>query len=122
MTSVNLPANDIPWQEKNGRLLALINERKFDDALEAGQELLDYVDKKYKKDAKEKATAYNNVGMAFLFARRFNLAEECFQEALAMRKRLFGHNHNEVAVVLLNMVQLYKVQAQEILAVNLVET
>ncbi len=122
MNNADLPANDISWHEKNGRLLTLINERKLDEALEAGQELLDYVDKKYKKDAREKATAYNNAGMAFLIARRFNLAEECFREALAMRKRLFGENHNEVAVVLLNMVWLYKVQAQEILAVNIVET
>lgn len=39
-----------------------------------------------------------------------------------MRKRIFGENHNEVAVILLNLVQLYKVQAQEIMAVNWVET
>lgn len=109
---------DSDWQEKNSRLVALVNARKVDEALEVGHELLHYVDKKHKKDAREKATTYNNIGMAFLLAREYALAEECFREALAMRKRLFGDNHNEVAVILLNLVQLYKVQAQEILSVN----
>jgi tetratricopeptide (TPR) repeat protein len=110
------------WREKNGELLALINARKVDEALIVGQELLDYVDRKYKKDSREKATTYNNMGMVFLLSREYSLAEQCFHNALDMRKRIFGENHNEVAIILMNLAQLYKVQAQEILAVNRVET
>jgi tetratricopeptide (TPR) repeat protein len=114
--------NAYNWQEKNRQLVALINDRQLEEAIELGQEMLDYVDRKYRKDAKEKATTYNNVGMVFLLNRDFSLAEECFQNALAMRKRIFGDNHNEVAVILLNLVQLYRVQAEEIMLANRVQT
>jgi tetratricopeptide (TPR) repeat protein len=113
---------DLDWQEKNDRLVSLINNKQLEDATVLGQELLDYVDRKYKGDAREKATTYNNVGMVFLMTRDYDVAEKCFQEALEMRKRIFGEIHNEVAVILLNLVQLYKMQAQEILLLNRVET
>ncbi len=109
------------WQERNRKLVALINARRIDEALVVGQELLDFVERKFKKDKPEKATTYNNMGMAFLLAKDYPLAEQCFHTALDMRKRLFGENHNEVAVILMNLVQLYKVQAQEIMAANRVE-
>jgi tetratricopeptide (TPR) repeat protein len=114
--------NAYNWQEKNRQLVALINDRQLEEAIELGQEMLDYVDRKYRKDAKEKATTYNNVGMVFLLNRDFSLAEECFHNALAMRKRIFGDNHNEVAIILLNLVQLYRVQAEEIMLANRVQT
>lgn len=110
------------WQEKNRQLVALINERQVEQAIELGQEMLDYVDRRYRKDAKEKATTYNNVGMVFLLNREYGLAEECFHSALAMRKRIFGENHNEVAVILLNLVHLYRLQAEEIMLANKVQT
>jgi tetratricopeptide (TPR) repeat protein len=110
------------WQEKNKQLVALINARQVEQAIELGQEMLDYVDRKYRKDAKEKATTHNNVGMVFLLNRDYGLAEECFHSALAMRRRIFGDNHNEVAVILLNLVQLYRVQAEEIMLANKVQT
>jgi len=113
---------EFDWEEKNRELIALIRTRKVDEAVKLGQELLDYVDRKYKKDSREKATTYNNMGMAFLLAKEYALARECFEQALEMRKRIFGENHNEVAVILLNLSQLYRVQAQEIMALNRVET
>ncbi len=109
------------WQEKNREFTALINARKIDAALVMGQELLDYVETKYKKDAPEKATTYNNMGMAFLLSKEYSLAEDCFHRALDMRRRLFGENHNEVAVILMNLVQLYTMEAREIVAVNRIE-
>ena len=109
------------WQEKNAELVELINARKMEAAQVLGQELLDYVDKKYRKDSREKATTYNNMGMVFLLTQQYELAEECFFPALNMRKRIFGDNHNEVAVILMNLVQLYKTQALAILAANRVE-
>jgi len=113
---------DFNWHEKNRELVSLINAGKVNEAMPLGQELLEYVDRKYRRDAKEKATTYNNMGMVFLLARDYSLAEKCFNEALEMRKRLFGEKHNEVAVILLNLVQLYKAQAQEILLANRLET
>lgn len=112
---------DFDWKENNARLVALIQERKIDEALALGQEMVDYVDKMYRKDHPEKATTYNNMGMIFLLARDYGLAETCFQEALAMRRRIFGREHNEVAVILLNLVQLYKVQAEAIMYLNRVQ-
>ena len=103
------------WREKNQELVGLIRARKLEEALDLGQELVDYVDKKYKKDSKEKATSYNNMGMVFMLTRDYGLAETCFREALAMRRRLLGDESDEVAVVFLNLAQLYKVQAEEIM-------
>ena len=114
--------DDTEWQEENRKLLSLINARKVEEAVALGQELMEYVDKRYKKDSKEKATSYNNAGMAFLLNREYSIADECFRHALEMRKRIFGREHNEVAVILLNLAQLYRVQAQEIMMANKVET
>lgn len=54
----------------------LINARKVEEALAVGRELMDYVNRKYKKGTREKATTYNNMGMAFLLSREYSLAEE----------------------------------------------
>ena len=110
------------WQEKNAELVALINENKIDAAIAAGQGMVDYVDRAHRRDTPEKATTYNNMGMVFMLAKDYELADECFRQALSMRKRIFGKDHNEVAVILLNLVQLYKIQAEGIFAANRVET
>lgn len=109
---------EVLWQERNSELVALINERKIDGAMERAQELVEFVDKKFRGDTKEKATTYNNMGMVFFLARDFDMAEECFHDALNMRRRLFGDVHNEVAVILLNLAELYRTQAQEIFRAN----
>jgi hypothetical protein len=41
---------------------------------------------------------------------------------VAICKWLFGDNHSEVALMMLNLSQLYKAQTQEIMAANRVET
>lgn len=110
------------WRRMNSELVGLINERKVAEASTLGQSLVEFVDRHYRKDAPEKATSYNNQGMVFLLLKEYDLALQCFQDALAMRRRLFGNDHNEVALVLLNISQLYKVQAREIMKENLVET
>ncbi len=114
--------DEFNWQEKNREFTTLLNARKIDEALALGQTLMDYVDRRYPRDAREKATTYNNMGMAFLLSREYPLAEQCLRSALDMRRRMLGDNHNEVAVILLNLVELYKVQAQEIMSFNRVET
>lgn len=110
------------WKEKNRALIDTINSGDIAAALELGQKLVEHVDRVYRKDAKEKATTYNNMGMVFMMNRDYDLADECFHDALAMRKRLFGSDHNEVGVVLLNLAELYRRQASEILTTNKVET
>ena len=114
--------NPFNWQEKNQELVALIRARKAEEAVELGKELVEYVDRAFKKkDAAEKATSYNNMGMALMLAQDYELSETCFRQALAMRKRLFGEDHNEVAVIMMNLSHLYRIQAQEIMMVNRVE-
>ena len=112
---------EVRWKEQNQALVALINARKVDEALVLGQEMVEFVDRHYRRDTPPKATTYNNMGMVFLLTRDYELAEQSFREALAMRRRIFGADHNEVALVLMNMVQLYKTQAQEILHANRLE-
>ncbi|MBN2283122.1 MAG: tetratricopeptide repeat protein [Deltaproteobacteria bacterium] len=109
------------WQEKNAALIELINGRRIREALEAGKEMVEFVDREFKGDAREKATTYNNMGMIFLLSRDYDLAEEAFHDALNMRKRIYGDLHKEVAVILLNLVELYRTQAREILELNPVE-
>jgi len=48
--------------------LALINDGNVDEAMVLSQELLEFVDKTYRKDARRKATTYNNMGMVFLYS------------------------------------------------------
>jgi|GEM_PF-1856815 len=115
-------APDFEWKEKNSELIAAINKPDLDKALALGQELVEYVDRVFRKDNPQKATTYNNMGMVFMMKGDYELAEECFRDALAMRKRIFGKDHNEVAVILLNMAELYRIQAREIMGKNRVET
>jgi Flp pilus assembly protein TadD len=112
------PDKTFNWQEKNSELVSLINNGDLKRAIPLARELVEFADRKYSRDSVEKATSYNNMGMVCLLARDYSLAETCFRDALSMRQRLFGNNHNEVAVVMLNLVELYKVQAQEIFAEN----
>jgi tetratricopeptide (TPR) repeat protein len=106
---------DLDWNEKNKAVVALINAGRIDEALAPAQELVAYVDRRFRRDSKKKATTYNNMGMVFMLSGDYDLAEECFRDALAMRKRLFGKDHQEVAVILLNMAHLYKLMAGKIL-------
>lgn len=110
------------WQAKNRELVTLIQERKITEAVALAEQIVEYMDRKHRKDAKEKATAHNNLGMALMLNQDYNLAEECFRSALAMRRRLFGDSHNEVALILLNLARLYQIQANEIMMENRVET
>jgi tetratricopeptide (TPR) repeat protein len=104
------------WQEENKILIGLMQSGKLEEAMEQAHKLLDYVDKKYgKKDHPERATTYNNMGMVLMMQKMYDLAEEALRDALGMRRRIFGPDHREVAVVLLNLVQLYKMQANDIL-------
>lgn len=110
------------WEKKNAELVALINAKKIDAAVELGQQIVGEVDRTFRRDAPEKATTYNNMGMVFMMAKDYELAEASFRQALEMRRRIYGKDHNEVGVILLNMVQLYKTQAEEIFMSNRVET
>lgn len=109
-------AEKFDWQKENQALVALIRAGDTEKAMDAAQKLLDYVDRKFAKDAPEKATTYNNMGMVLMMQGDFDLAKDCFSEALDMRKRLFGPENREVALVMMNLSQLYKIQAQQILA------
>ena len=109
---------DTTWNEDNQRLIALIRERRIEDAAELGGDLVAFAEKYYPRESKERATSYNNMGLALMMAGDYALAEECFRDALGIRLALFGPEHNQVAVVFLNLAQLYKVQAQGILRKN----
>ena len=111
-------SKQVDWKEENQALVDLIRGGKAEEAMEAGQKLMDFVDRKFSKDAPEKATTYNNMGMVLMMHGEHELAEECFREALGMRQRLFGHDHRDVALVMMNLAQLYKIRAQQILALH----
>ncbi|MFP4475610.1 MAG: tetratricopeptide repeat protein [Desulfatibacillaceae bacterium] len=105
------------WDEENKKLIGLMQAGNLDEALDQAHKLLDHVDAKYgKKDHPEKATTYNNMGMVLMMKGMWDLADEAFRDALEMRKKIYGREHREVAVIYLNMTQLYKLQAQQILA------
>ncbi len=108
----------IEWKEENQALVALIRAGKTDEAMDAGQKMMDFVDRKFSKDTPEKATTYNNMGMVLMMHGDHGLAEECFREALSMRQKIFGPENREVALVMMNMAQLYKIMAQQILALH----
>ena len=105
----------VDWKMENTRLVSLIRDGNVEEAREAAQKLLEWVEKKFSKDAPEKATTYNNMGMVLMMDEDYDLADDCFREALAMRKRIYGPQHQEVALVLMNLIQLYKQQARDIL-------
>jgi uncharacterized protein HemY len=115
------PKQQWTWREKNDELVALIRGNRIEDAIELGQTIVDWVDRTFRKDAPEKATTYSNMGMAYMIGDDYELADKCFREALEMRRRIFGKDHNEVGVILMNMARLYKIQADRIFVANRVE-
>jgi tetratricopeptide (TPR) repeat protein len=106
---------DMDWKGRNRELADIIKAGDIAKARELAQELLEYAERRFPKDAPEKASACNNMGMALMMDREYELADECFREALDMRKRILGPRHREVALVCLNLVELYRLQAQSIL-------
>jgi tetratricopeptide (TPR) repeat protein len=121
-SSAQIPSKQGDWKEKNNELVGLIRNNRIDEAIELGQAIVDWVEKTYRKDAPEKATTYNNMGIAHMVAEEYDLADKCFREALEMRKRIFGEDHSEVGGILLNLARLYKIQADRIFTANQVET
>ncbi|MEW5733927.1 MAG: tetratricopeptide repeat protein [Thermodesulfobacteriota bacterium] len=105
----------LDWQERNRALVAAIREGRAEEARDMAEALVAHVEERYTRDAPERATTYNNMGMVLLMEKDFELAEECFREAVAMRRRLFGAQHKEVALIYLNLIELYKHMAREIL-------
>ncbi|MDI6797102.1 MAG: tetratricopeptide repeat protein [Desulfatibacillaceae bacterium] len=107
---------ELDWKKKTQALLYLIRTGKKDEAIDLATELVEFVEERFPKDAPEKATTYNNMGMVLMLEHDWDLADECFREALAMRRRLFGDMHKEVALTYMNLIELYKQRAYEILS------
>ena len=103
------------WHEKNQALIALLKENRAPEARDLAQEILELAEGRLSRSAPETATSYCNMGMLLLLDKDYELAEECFREALALRKKIFGPSHKEVAVIYMNLIELYKQMAQAIL-------
>ncbi|MBI5843686.1 MAG: tetratricopeptide repeat protein [Deltaproteobacteria bacterium] len=103
------------WREKNEALVAAMKEGRISDAREAAQELLELAESKLSRNDPETATSYCNMGMVLLVEKEHELAEECFREALALRRKIFGPDHKETALIYLNLIELYRQMAQAVL-------
>lgn len=103
------------WREKNEALVAAMKEGRLEEARETAQELLEFAESKLSRNDPETATSYCNMGMVLLVEKEHLLAEECFREALALRRKIFGPDHKETALLYLNLIELYKQMAQAIL-------
>lgn len=106
---------DEKWSEDNQKLVALIKEKKVEEAQKTGEAMLAYLEKKKLMDGPEAGTTYNNLGTIYMYTGAFGKSQAHLLKALKLRAGLFGENSLEVAAVWINLSQLYKLQAQRII-------
>ena len=109
---------DPKWAKENQRLVSLLKEKKADKALEKARGMLDYLKKQHLSDSQEAATTHNNLGMIHLSKGQFDKAEDHLLKALNLRTTIFGKKSLEVAIIWLNLSQLYKLQAEYIIKLH----
>jgi tetratricopeptide (TPR) repeat protein len=106
--------NDEVWNADNQALVALVKDKKNDEALAKAESMMFYLIGKNLMDGPEAATTYNNLGMIYVSTGKLDKGLESLTKALELRRKIFTDNSIEVAIVWQNLAELYKVQAQSI--------
>lgn len=102
------------WEELNREVVTLTNDNKMDEALATGLELFRTSKKCFGKKHRHTVTALNNLGTIHTMRKEFSEAESYLLAALQMSEKVSGEMSIEVAVVNMNLANLYSVKAKTI--------
>ncbi len=103
---------DAQWQKMNDEVIALIQKKDMDKALEKSQEIVKFLEDKGLGKGPEAATTFNNLGMIYLQKSNLGMASQYLTNALTLRTEIFGENHPDTAVVLKNLSYLNQLMSQ----------
>jgi tetratricopeptide (TPR) repeat protein len=102
-----LPQVDAEWLKRNQALVGLLNEKKYDEALQNATSMLDYLRERKLLEGQEAATTYNSLGVIYLVKGQFDKANVNMLKSLEIATKVYGNNHIEVAKILSNLSQLH---------------
>jgi tetratricopeptide (TPR) repeat protein len=105
---------DEQWSADNKVLLEMARDKKILEAITKGNDMLSSLKARNKEGGPEAATTYNNIGMLHVNGGQLDKGLENLMKALELRRKLFGDNSIEAALVWKNLSELYKVQARAI--------
>ncbi|MDI6797100.1 MAG: tetratricopeptide repeat protein [Desulfatibacillaceae bacterium] len=106
-------ANQNPqWVKLNASALALFQEKEFEKASRAYEDIIKFLESKNLTQGVEATIAYNNAGMLYLILQDFPKSQENLTRSLHLRTTIFGENSLETATVLKNLGDLFQTQAQ----------
>jgi tetratricopeptide (TPR) repeat protein len=100
------------WVKMNTAALALFQEKEFEKAARAYEEIIRFLESKNLTQGVEASIAYNNAGMLYLILQNFPKSQENLMRSLHLRTTIFGENSLETATALKNLGDLFQTQAQ----------
>ncbi len=104
------------WEVMNNDVVTLTNGRRMEEALLAGKELYEVSKNSFGKQHKHTVTALNNLGIIYTLREEFAEAESYLLAALQISERASGEISREVALVNMNLANLYGYKAKKIMA------
>ncbi|HNB73216.1 MAG TPA: tetratricopeptide repeat protein, partial [Acidobacteriota bacterium] len=90
----------------------LIGAGRFQEVLPVAEQTVSVATQAYGIESAQYASAILQVGVVNYRLRNFPVAESSYLQALALREKLFGVDHEEVSVVLNNLAGLYKAKRE----------
>lgn len=106
--------DDQDWEGLNSEVVRLTNDRKMDEALTAGVKLLRLCKRNFGGKHKHTVTALNNLGTIHTLRKDFTEAESYLLAALQISEKVSGEMSIEVALVNMNLANLYSFKAKMI--------
>ncbi len=103
------------WNELNNEVVRITNDKKLDNALAAGKHLFQVSKESFGKQHKHTVTALNNLGIIHTLRKEFSEAESYLLAALQISEKVSGEISREVALVNMNLANLYSYKAKTII-------
>ncbi len=94
--------------ELTGKIVELIKQCKYADAIPPSKDLVSLCERKYGASHEITATVINNLGFLYQNLGQYTQAEPLFQKALKMREETLGVDNPDVALTLNNLALIYQ--------------
>ncbi|MBI4748593.1 MAG: CHAT domain-containing protein, partial [Acidobacteria bacterium] len=102
----------IHYDQLANRVKILLGVERFQEVLPIAEQLVTAAAEAYGAESAQYASAILQVGEINYRVRNLPKAESSYVQALALREKLFGPDHEEVSIVLNNLALLYKAKRE----------
>ena len=105
-------ADEIQYDRLMTQINALINAGQFQTALPVAEQAVTLAKQLFGTESAQSATAILNSGIVNYHLFNLALAESSYLQALALRERLFGADHESTHEIIYNLAGLYKTKGE----------